>query len=363
MSENNKTPKAEFESVAEAPASAANLTRLLQSPCDHVTTTPVRADPSDKPRTYPTSPSKTEYTPQQVASNAVKAVTPDTKDGETHKHSGDSFLLEDGTEFSTCVVTKVATNPDSGKKTVSKSIEICYDPTTEAFAKRECGETLDSHGFKPTKATKETNLLRLMNALQYTASNIQDNPMDNIDIARQIYDSDVQFLNLHEVEEDDLEPVYEMWGENATISKSIVDICGDHRLNDDCDDCDLSACHEFLFGDYCVAAVRRYFNENSYIATIKDAYVTFVVHYNRAIDYTGFVEADHHKIRPTTVSKVPSCMRMGSLRFACQWVKWQIENGPYKDWYAQQRKNRKFSKKRKVAKEQMAKQYQKYSKK
>ena len=91
--------------------------------------------------------------------------------------------------------------------------------------------------------------------------------------------------------------------------------------------------------------------------------MTFVVHYNRAIDYTGFVEADHHKIRPTTVSKVPLCMRMGSLRFACQWVKWQIENGPYKDWYAQQRKNRKFSKKRKVAKEQVAKQFQKYSKK
>ena len=60
MSENNKTPKAEFESVAEAPASAANL-RLLQSPCDHVTTSPVKAYPIDQPRSYPTSPSKTEY--------------------------------------------------------------------------------------------------------------------------------------------------------------------------------------------------------------------------------------------------------------------------------------------------------------
>ena len=129
-----------------------------------------------------------------------------------------------------------------------------------------------------------------------------------------------------------------MFGDNVNISKSSRSVYNRTCLNKNCKDCDVEACNEFCFGHYCIAAVKRYFDENALIATVKDGYVTFMVHYNRALDYHSFDTNTHNKLRETEISRAPKCMKDGSLTFACQWLKWKIEKGIHKEWYDQQRK-------------------------
>ena len=91
-----------------------------------------------------------------------------------------------------------------------------------------------------------------------------------------------------------------------------------------------------------MSAVKRYWDENSHSATVKDAYVTFVAHYNRVLDWHSYGEGDTNRLRPTKITKPPHCMRKGSLRFAIQWIKWQIENDSEKVHYDELRKRRKL---------------------
>ena len=103
--------------------------------------------------------------------------------------------------------------------------------------------------------------------------------------------------------------------------------------------------------------MKRYFDENELIATVKDGYVTFIVHYNRALDYHSFVTNTHNKLRETEISRAPKYMKDGSLKFACQWLKWKIEKGTFKEWYDQQRKKKLQSKLETLAKKQASKRF------
>ena len=57
-------------------------------------------------------------------------------------------------------------------------------------------------------------------------------------------------------------------------------------------------------------------------------------------------------MRKTQISHPPTCMKMGSLKFSIVWIKWQIEYGDYKEWYAGQVKRKKRARTLKQAKEQ-----------
>ena len=104
-------------------------------------------------------------------------------------------------------------------------------------------------------------------------------------VACELFDSDVMFLNLKEIEENGPEPQYEVFGENEPLCYCLSDITKEFKINNNCKDCYHDCCDEYRFGEYCVAAVKRYWKENKYTATLKDAYVHFTAHYNRALDW------------------------------------------------------------------------------
>ena len=111
--------------------------------------------------------------------------------------------------------------------------------------------------------------------------------------------------------------------------------------NSNCNDCFADKCYEFMFGPYCVAAVKRYFEENSYCATTKDAYTVFVAHYNRRLDIHSFECSTAETIRQTEISNLPTCMMQGSLKYCIHWLKWQMAHSSYSGFYVEEEKRRK----------------------
>ena len=200
---------------------------------------------------------------------------------------------------------------------------------------------------KINKKTKEQNLTLKVNALQAYAK-VNDDPRTH-QIAKDLLSSDLIFLEVKEVNEDDIEPRYELFGENQPLCKDHAAICSDWKINNNCDNCYADCCNEWCFGQYCVSAVKRYYAENEHSVTVKDAYVTFVAHYNRVLDWHSYGEGHTHKLRKSQITKPPYCMKKGSLLFAIQWIKWQIENGSEKEHYAEQRRKRKIVEKEKEA--------------
>ena len=141
-----------------------------------------------------------------------------------------------------------------------------------------------------------------------------------------------------------------MFGPNAELCRSAAQYkCQDYKIHQNCTECYHNCGDEYLFGPYCVAAVKRYFNENKYIASVKDAYVVFVEYYNRGLDWRSFETDDREvEFRPSTTKMPHLCMKQGSLVFAMQWTKWQVDNGPMKEFYDEKRKRKR---KAKMAKE------------
>ena len=170
---------------------------------------------------------------------------------------------------------------------------------------------------------------------------MRDDPR-NQQIAASLLQSDILFLDIKEVESDDTGPVYEVFGENQPLCKDHAAISSEWKINSNCDGCYADCCDEWRFGDYCVSAVKRYWNENSKTATVKDAYTTFLAHYNRVLDWHSFGEGDTHRLRPSKLTKPTYCMRKGSLLFAIQWIKWKIENNTEKAHKEEVRKRRKL---------------------
>ena len=163
--------------------------------------------------------------------------------------------------------------------------------------------------------------------------------------AREIFESDVVMLYLKEVEDDEDEPFYICFGsdKDLKLAKNPEEEDGEEKFNCACTSCrSQEACDEFIFGSYCVAAVKRYFDENKYHSKVKCAYQVYVAHYNRVLDYHSFDENyENRGMRHTEITRPPLCMKNGSLKYALFWIKWQIENGPLKEHYTEERRKRK----------------------
>ena len=201
---------------------------------------------------------------------------------------------------------------------------------------------------KTAECKKIRDMKRLIHSLEaYVPAT--NNPLAT-KVAKQILDSDILFLHLKEIDDDDIEAIYEMIGSNAELCRSAAQYDSqDYKIHQNCTECYHNCWEEYLFGQYCVAAVKRYFDENKYTASVKDAYVVFVEHYNRGLDWRSFESDDHEeRFRPSTTKKPPYCMKHGSLMFAMQWTTWQIENGPMTEFYDEKRKKKR---KAKMAKE------------
>ena len=82
-------------------------------------------------------------------------------------------------------------------------------------------------------------------------------------------------------------------------------------------------------------------NKNLYRATLKNAYVTFVSHYNKVLDVQSFEENEGKMLRETRITCAPLCMKEGSLCYAMHWMKWKMNTGPLKDFYDNEDKKRK----------------------
>ena len=189
--------------------------------------------------------------------------------------------------------------------------------------------------------TKERNLTIQVNGL-VAYSKVSDDPRRQ-HIASELLESDLLFLEIKEIEDNDTEPVYEVFGEGEPLCRDHADISAEWKINNNCDSCYADCCDEWRFGQYCVSAVKRYWNENSKNATIKDAYTTFAAHYNRVLDWHSYGEGDTHALRPSKLTKPPHCMRKGSLLFSIQWIKWKIENDESEiEFYNEMRKRRKL---------------------
>ena len=148
---------------------------------------------------------------------------------------------------------------------------------------KEQGEENISNCF-PKRDSKHKELLKRIEGFERNV--VVTNDALNSKAASSIFESDVRFLNMKEiVEEDHPCPVYELFGPNAetTINPSNTEDT-DHKINTKCDDCFIDCCHEFLFGPYCVSAVERYYEEDPFNTTVKDAYVVFIEHYNHILE-------------------------------------------------------------------------------
>ena len=206
---------------------------------------------------------------------------------------------------------------------------------------------------KKGKDQKEVNITLKVNS-HVAYKNVNDDPLEQ-QISREIFDTDVMFLHLKEVEDDDTEPVYEVFGHGQPLCRDHADIGSDWKINNNCPNCYIDCCDEWRFGQYCVSAVERYWSENSHTASVKGAYVQFVAHYNRVLDWHSYGEGFTHKLRPTQITKPPYCMKLGSLRFALEWIQWKIENGSEKSWYDEQRRKRKLERMEKAAEKELIK--------
>ena len=207
---------------------------------------------------------------------------------------------------------------------------------------------------KQNTSSKSMKVHKLVDTLDTNCDHITNDPLQTY-ISDRTLQSDVVFLELKDIEEEDPEPVYHHFGEdqekNLVVSPTGVDHFGEPvMLNGKCDDCYVDYCDEFTYGPYCCAAVKRYWNENQTTATERNAYAVWLCHYNRALDWKSYTDSGFsERIRDTEISKAPFCMKKGSLFHSMQWIKWQIENGPMKDLYDEKRRRKKLAKRIKAA--------------
>ena len=300
-------------------------------------------------------------------------VSPDSKAKNSKSITSASSQLD--TKVITRGVTKTIQDNDSLSTTTVHSTERIYESVTDPSSETAGDEI---RGFlyevgnkgetpfvvtkvvrKKSKTTKEARMKVMIQSL-LTKFPIYDDFAGTY-AAREIFDSDVILLHLRELETDEEEPRYEMWGSdpNLKLQGRYVDEEGNEKVNCDCDDCQFEdVCDEYRLGPYCVAAVQRYFHENKYFATMKNAYVVYVSHYNRALDFHSFNwHCERKGMRATGITKPPHCMRQGSLLFSLLWVQWKIENGPEKDFYDEMRKKTKRQKMEAEAKKEATKKY------
>ena len=210
---------------------------------------------------------------------------------------------------------------------------------------------------KETANSKSDKVKKLVSSL-CTEVVVNDTPLCSV-TSRHLKYSDYYLVELKDIELEDDVPVYQLfgYGRNLKLSRlpeGTLEVDDDEQhARCDCNECEYAdICDEYQYGPYCVAAVKRYYEENKFFATTKDAYIVFVSHYNRALDFKSFDRFNERKgVRPSDVTKPPLCMREGSLRHSLHWVKWQIENGSEKAYYQEMKIRKRRAKKMKEAEE------------
>ena len=99
----------------------------------------------------------------------------------------------------------------------------------------------------------------------------------NSPVNSQVTSRTSSFINLPDTREYKKSPQYEYFGASTEISHSITS-GNDPTLYNICKDCDIDFCHEYLVGEYCVAATKRWYHKNKCSAILREAYVIFKVH-------------------------------------------------------------------------------------
>ena len=298
-------------------------------------------------------------TSEHTSSNICTIVSPNAKPAARQTKSVSNSANElPNTNVSTITcssttnVMRVSSCDDVAKGNVTFSLkqEDTSLPVTNNNGEKSYIVTKIVH--KKTDEAKELNMHLLMESfLRYCPCH--DSPLSGF-AAREIFKSDVMVLHLKEVETDEEEPKYVMFGNNKNLklAPSIEDRDGDDKVNCACEDCNYQdECDEYIYGPYCVAAVKRYFSENKCHSSVRCAYQVYVAHYNRVLDFHSFNwHNDSAGMQQTEITKPSYCMKEGSLKYALFWIKWQIENGPEKAWYEQERERTKRLKMAKMAK-------------
>ena len=196
--------------------------------------------------------------------------------------------------------------------------------------------------------SKENELDVVLKGLDYVTVN--NNPL-TLKVNKLVRESDVIFLNIKEIEEDENKPRYFVFDGVEAIKGIDRE---DETIHPTCSEHFCDACYEYLWGPYCVAAVERYFKENHYIANERVAYVIYVVHLNCRLDAHSYDDSGAaERLRLTQITKPPKFTMEGSLCHCIKRIKWQQTCGPYANWYSSQRCRRERNRQTSRAKEQM----------
>ena len=272
-----------------------------------------------------------------------------------------------GRRKKTTVTTKTIIDADSHVTTMKTTEEVSC-PTVTASALRQSQSSLSVYGFSG-KDSKSANMIPIYQAkvvnqkdqeakdkeLKTTLAGLDyvtvNNNLLTQEVNKLVRESDVIFLNIKEVEEDNSEPRYFVL--DGVEAKPGIGQEED-TIDLHCTDCYDDACCEYLWGAYCVLAVERYFCENNYIANERDAYVVFISHLNCRMDAHSYSESGaFESLRPTQITKPPACMKKCGLKHSTKWIKWQRANSPYSDWCRTQCCRRQRTRQHAEAKNQM----------
>ena len=259
------------------------------------------------------------------------SVTPDRKSSKSTDLEIKEHIIE------TRIVEE---HPNGIKKTTitNENIKIPYERTQSTLTE------MGYHACKQTSSASATShsgydMGSTVSSFEYTAK-VNDNPLEQ-SISRVLLESDLVLLRLNKNIEPE-EPVFTLFGSGTELCKPANGgTPQDFTRNIHCADCDSEICDEYLFGKYCVAAVHRYMEENLYKATMKNAYVTYIAHYNRAMDIQSFEENEGVKLRESKICRALMCMKNGSLKYSMHWIKWKMNTGPLKDFYDNEERKQK----------------------
>ena len=250
----------------------------------------------------------------------------------------------------TCEVTKVITNKDGVVATTITTKETITSPAQSAqippLTLRDMSGEDDNAKIIPVfegefkakevKKYTESDLEADISTFDTSLGQIKDDPLTQA-VAKTVTERNIAVLQVKEVEEEETKPIHFVFdGVNCHAGAGELD----WTCNSNCNDCYADKCLEYMYGPYCVAAVKRYFEENSYCASLEEAYTVFLCHLNRRLDILSFTNSDHKKVRTTKITNPPLCMRQGSLKHSIHYIKWQIANGPYIVWYSQEKQKK-----------------------
>ena len=141
-----------------------------------------------------------------------------------------------------------------------------------------------SSAYKRSKAVLKKELVHTLNIYEFQHNLITDDPVQT-PLNNEVMESDIHFMHLKEVEDDDIKPRY--WVFNGVESCKGVGHKEDTMMCE-CKDCYVDTWCKYLFGPFYVAIVKRYFEEKPQIAIMREAYVHYLSTYNRQLDLHSY---------------------------------------------------------------------------